>query len=52
VFYFANDRLIAVDSINRPADHMAARKLLAANARLTPEQAGDESFDLKSLLVS
>jgi len=52
VFYFANDHLIAVDSINRPADHMAARKLLAANSRLTPDQAADESFDLKSLLVS
>ncbi len=52
VFYFKNHRLIAVDSINRPADHMAARKLLAANTLLTPDQAADESFDLKSLFVS
>jgi 3-phenylpropionate/trans-cinnamate dioxygenase ferredoxin reductase subunit len=40
--------LIAVDSINRPADHILARKLLAANAPVTPEQAADESFDLKA----
>lgn len=52
VFYFKNDRLIAVDSINRPADHMAARKLLAASTQLTPEQAANEGVDLKSLLVS
>lgn len=49
VFYFKNARLIAVDSINRPGEHLAARKLLAAGAILTPEQAADESFDLKSL---
>jgi 3-phenylpropionate/trans-cinnamate dioxygenase ferredoxin reductase subunit len=48
VYYFKSDALIAVDSINRPGDHMLARKLLAANARVTPEQAADESFDLKS----
>ena len=27
-FYFKGDRLVAVDSLNQPADHMAARKLL------------------------
>lgn len=48
VFYFRGKRLVAVDSINRPADHIAARKLLAARSRLTPEQAADESVDLKS----
>jgi|SRR5579872_4355437 len=47
VFYFRSGRLIAVDSLNRPADHMAARKLLAAGSTLTPEQAADESFALK-----
>jgi 3-phenylpropionate/trans-cinnamate dioxygenase ferredoxin reductase subunit len=52
VFYFKaaafECKLIAVDSINRPADHILARKLLAANAAVTPEQAADESFDLKA----
>jgi len=44
-------KLIAIDSINRPADHILARKLLAANAAVTPEQASDENFDLKALLA-
>jgi 3-phenylpropionate/trans-cinnamate dioxygenase ferredoxin reductase subunit len=51
VFYFDGaDRLAAVDSVNRPGDHMVARKMLAARTALTPEQAGDESVDLKKLL--
>jgi len=49
VFYFRDEQLIAVDSLNRPADHIAARKLLARRAQLTPEQAADESVDLKSI---
>lgn len=49
VFYFKGERLVGIDSINRPLDHMMGRKLMAANASLTPEQAGDESFDLKRL---
>lgn len=48
-FYFREGGLIAVDSINRPLDHMMARKLIAAGARLTPEQAADENVDLKKL---
>jgi 3-phenylpropionate/trans-cinnamate dioxygenase ferredoxin reductase subunit len=51
VFYFDGaDRLAAVDSINRPGDHIVARKMLAARTALTAEQAADETFDLKSLL--
>ena len=30
VYHFRGSRLVAVDSVNRPADHMIARKLLAA----------------------
>ncbi len=57
VFYFEEagfevNTLIAVDSINRPADHILARKLLAAKAPVTPEQAADESFDLKAQFLS
>ena len=48
VFYFRQGGLRAVDSINRPADHLTARKLIAAHAKLSPEQASDESFDLKT----
>ena len=49
VFYFREGRLIAIDSINRPADHMIGRKLLASGVALTPDQASDESLDLKRL---
>ena len=48
VFYFRAGRLRAVDSINRPAEHLAARKLIGARTALSPDQAKDESFDLKS----
>ena len=47
VFYFREGGLRAVDSINRPAEHLAARKLIGARVQLSPDQAGDESFDLK-----
>jgi 3-phenylpropionate/trans-cinnamate dioxygenase ferredoxin reductase component len=49
VFYFRGNRLVAVDSINRPLDHMISRKLLAAGTSLTPDQAANESVDLKKL---
>jgi 3-phenylpropionate/trans-cinnamate dioxygenase ferredoxin reductase component len=49
VFYFKEKRLIAIDSINRPLDHILGRKLLAAGTTITPDQAADESFDLKQL---
>jgi 3-phenylpropionate/trans-cinnamate dioxygenase ferredoxin reductase subunit len=52
VFYFKEGRLIAIDSINRPLDHMMGRKLIAAGVRLTPAQAADESVDLKKLASS
>src|SRR5262245_41569752 len=47
VYYFRQSRLIAVDSVNRPADHIVARRLLAAHATVTPEQAADERVNLK-----
>ncbi len=49
VFYFKAGELIAVDSINRLADHMGARKLLAAGTAITPEQAADEALDLRKI---
>ena len=50
VFHYRQGRLVAVDSINRPADQMAARRLIAAGLSPTPAQASDGSFDIKSLL--
>ncbi|WGD28394.1 FAD-dependent oxidoreductase [Ancylobacter sp. WKF20] len=51
VFRFHERRLTAIESVNRPADHMLGRRLLAGTPRLTPEEAADEGFDLKTLLT-
>jgi 3-phenylpropionate/trans-cinnamate dioxygenase ferredoxin reductase subunit len=50
-FYFRSGKLIAADSINRPADHMLARKLLAAGSSITPEHVADESLSLATLIA-
>ena len=52
VFYFKQGRLLAVDSVNRPGDHVTARKMLAAGTPLTTEQASDETVDLKRLAAA
>jgi 3-phenylpropionate/trans-cinnamate dioxygenase ferredoxin reductase subunit len=49
VFYFKDGRLAAIDSVNRPGDHLAGRKLIAGGVALTPEQAADASVDIKAL---
>ena len=50
LFHFRAGMLVGVDSVNKPADHMLARRLLAAGAPVTPEQAADAAFDLRSVL--
>lgn len=52
VFAFQAGRLRGVESVNRPVDHMIGRRLLSDTVALTPEQAADESFDLKALLAT
>ncbi len=49
VFLYRNDRLVAVDSVNRPGDQLIARKLIASAVSPSPAQAEDLSFDLKTL---
>lgn len=48
VFRFQQDALAAVESVNSPAEHLAARLLLANRRPLTPDQAADPAFDLKA----
>lgn len=50
-FYFRAGKLIGIDSINRPQDHLAGRKLLDRGLPLTPEQAADESLPLSAMLA-
>ena len=49
IFYFQGPKLIGIDSLNRPQDHMAGRRLLDQGVGLTPQQAADESFALNQL---
>lgn len=50
LFGFSRGALIGVESLNRPGDHLLARRLLSAGAAVTPEMAADISFELKQLL--
>ncbi|CAM5500311.1 Oxidoreductase OS=Streptomyces tendae OX=1932 GN=GUR47_00205 PE=4 SV=1 [Streptomyces tendae] len=50
VLLFRDTALVAVESVNRPADHMAARRLLASGVPLTPEEAATEGFTLRNHL--
>jgi 3-phenylpropionate/trans-cinnamate dioxygenase ferredoxin reductase subunit len=50
VFLFCDGRLVCVETLNRPADHMLARRLLTSRVPVTAQQAADMNFDLKSLL--
>lgn len=49
VAYLRNGVLAAMHSVNKPAEHMLARKLIAARVRLTREEVADPSFDLKRI---
>ncbi len=50
LFRYDGERLVAIESVNRPADHMNGRRLIAAGLSPTPEQASDPAFDLRSLV--
>jgi 3-phenylpropionate/trans-cinnamate dioxygenase ferredoxin reductase subunit len=49
-FNFREGKLISVESVNRPGEHLLARKLLDAGVSPSPDQAADGEFDLKALL--
>jgi 3-phenylpropionate/trans-cinnamate dioxygenase ferredoxin reductase component len=51
VFHFAGERLVAIDSVNRAADHVVGRRLIGAGVSPTPEAVADESTDLKALVA-
>jgi 3-phenylpropionate/trans-cinnamate dioxygenase ferredoxin reductase subunit len=45
-FHYRGDELVAVDSVNRPQDHLPARKLLDLGISPTTEQARSPDFTL------
>jgi 3-phenylpropionate/trans-cinnamate dioxygenase ferredoxin reductase subunit len=50
VCYLWRGELIAIDTVNQPKDQMAARKLVAARARLDPAKLADGTIALKDCL--
>src|SRR6185295_12766189 len=48
VLYFRGGSLIGIDSVNKPADHIAGRKLFGAGRTVALEAARAPSFDLRS----
>jgi 3-phenylpropionate/trans-cinnamate dioxygenase ferredoxin reductase component len=48
VFCYRGDKLLGIESVNRPADHAHARRILATGRQVMPKQAADESFDLRA----
>lgn len=50
LLHVVGDRLVCVESVNAPADHLAARKLLEAGIHPPPAQACDPARALRSWL--
>jgi 3-phenylpropionate/trans-cinnamate dioxygenase ferredoxin reductase subunit len=48
VFCYEDDRLTAVESVNKPGDHVLARKLIGRGLGVAREEAADLRFDLKA----
>jgi 3-phenylpropionate/trans-cinnamate dioxygenase ferredoxin reductase component len=51
VFGYSDGRLRVVESVNRPAEHMMARRLIAENRGPEPAEAADPGFDLKAFAM-
>jgi len=51
-FGFRAGALAAVETVNRGAEHMAARRIIGGGLPITPEQAADPAFDLRKLALS
>jgi 3-phenylpropionate/trans-cinnamate dioxygenase ferredoxin reductase subunit len=50
-FCYKSGQLVGIETINRAADHVFGRKILAMNRSIEPEQAADMGFDLKAALA-
>ena len=51
-FGFRGDKLAAVETVNRGAEHMAARRIIGGGLPINPDEAGDLGFDLRKLALS
>jgi 3-phenylpropionate/trans-cinnamate dioxygenase ferredoxin reductase subunit len=50
VLAFRDDSLVAVESVNRPGDHMAARRVLGTGRMIHERETTTRGFELKSLV--
>jgi 3-phenylpropionate/trans-cinnamate dioxygenase ferredoxin reductase component len=50
-FGYAEGSLRVVESVNRPADHMMARRMIAEGRGPLPAEAADPSFDLRAFAM-
>jgi 3-phenylpropionate/trans-cinnamate dioxygenase ferredoxin reductase subunit len=50
-FYMHADRLLAVDAVNAPGDFLAAKQLIARDARVAPALLADTSVSMKEILT-
>ncbi|HEX5392841.1 MAG TPA: FAD-dependent oxidoreductase [Rhodocyclaceae bacterium] len=50
-YYFQAGRLLAIDTVNRPQEHMLGRRLLDSGKLPTPAQVEDTGFALDTLLA-
>jgi 3-phenylpropionate/trans-cinnamate dioxygenase ferredoxin reductase subunit len=51
-FYLKDGVIIAADSVNRPGDFMAAKRLVGDRREISSARLTDESVPLKSLMVA
>jgi 3-phenylpropionate/trans-cinnamate dioxygenase ferredoxin reductase subunit len=51
VFYYREGKLLGINSVNRPIDHMQGRRLLGAGLSPAPAQVADAAFDLKTIVA-
>ena len=49
-FYYRRGQLIAIDAINAPRIYMMGKRIIEAGKNVTPYQAANAEFDLKSLM--
>src|SRR5580704_10396197 len=50
-FCYKAGKLVGIESVNRAGDHMFGRRLLPMDRSIEPEQAADQSFDLRRALA-
>ena len=52
IYHYAGDRLLGIESVNRPGDHMLGRKMLGAGFSPTPESVATGPDGLKAALAA